>query len=43
MMSDHMEIGDTGLVPTKEGFENVNTGEKLDHDGNPREDKDEDN
>jgi len=41
-MSDHMEIGDTGLVPIKEGFLNVETGERLDHDGNIiEEDKDE--
>lgn len=34
-MSDFMELGDSGLVPTPYGFYNIETGEKLDHDGVP--------
>lgn len=34
-MSDFMEIGDTGLIPTSYGFLDTNTGQKLDHEGNP--------
>ena len=28
-----MEIGETGLIPTPYGFYNIETGQKLDHDG----------
>lgn len=41
-MSDHMEIGDTGLVATEYGFYDVNSEQKLDHNGKPLGDEDAD-
>ena len=35
MSHDHMEIGDSHLIPTPYGFYNALTNERLDMEGNP--------